>query len=152
MSVPPPGRWAGRRPGGVRQLSVPALACIGGAALVLALCLLAALWPPQGVDGAAACLQSPAVDAPRIQRITYTSAGSGRGSNVGGAGGVVSIDAASAIEGDTAGGNSSDSRSPGTESSSASLEDGRCGFDQQICPVLHPLLSMPCLCTPVMLV
>lgn len=152
VSVPPPGRWAGRRPGGVRQLSVPALACIGGAAMVLALCLLAALWPSQGMNGAAACLQPPAVDAPRIQRITYTFAGSGSGSNVGGVVGGASNGAAAALEGDIAGGNSSDSESASSASSSASLEEGRCGSAQPVCPVLHPLFSMRCLYTPVMLV
>ena len=67
-----------RRPGGPRQLSVPALACIVGTALVLALCLLAARWPPHG---AGACQRPPPEGAPRIHRVPYTLGSSSSSSN-----------------------------------------------------------------------
>jgi len=85
---------AGRRPAGGRQLSVPALICCGGLALVVALCLLAAWWPSAG---AGRCLQPSPADAARIQRVAYSAItnssdggssagvdGTGGGSNGGG--------------------------------------------------------------------
>lgn len=113
-----------RRPGGPRQLSVPALACIVGVALVLALCLLAARWPP---DGVGACQRPPPEGAPRIHRVPYSS-----GSN--------SSDGSAATDGDSsggsAGGGGAAGAGPGVDVGRAVRED-RCS----LLPV-PPLLNL----------